>query len=81
MFQTLATLALAAFRKEMWKNVTSFQYKEFKDPLLRRQLRFMANLGTDALPADKLEKVRLALPFALLLSDLNLNCIIVKIST
>ncbi|RWS02537.1 Angiotensin-converting enzyme-like protein, partial [Dinothrombium tinctorium] len=47
----------ARFQKEAWKNATSFAWKEFDDPLIRRWFKTLSILGKAALPADKLREL------------------------
>jgi len=43
----------AKFEKEQWQEVVKFPWKNFQDPLLRRQFKKFSILGTAALPEDK----------------------------
>ncbi|UYV61314.1 hypothetical protein LAZ67_1004328 [Cordylochernes scorpioides] len=43
----------AVFRKEMWRQATSFAWKNLTDPLVRRQFQELAVLGNAVLPEDK----------------------------
>ncbi|UYV61432.1 hypothetical protein LAZ67_1004811 [Cordylochernes scorpioides] len=43
----------AVFQKEMWRQTTSFAWKNLTDPLVRRQFQKLAVLGDAVLPEDK----------------------------
>lgn len=47
----------ARFQKEVWNNVTRFDWQKFQDPDLRRRFRLLSVLGPSALPEDKLTEV------------------------
>lgn len=51
------SLIFADFQKEAWKNSTSFAWKGFKDPLIRRWFKKLSVLGKAALPDDKLKEL------------------------
>ncbi|CAG0883552.1 unnamed protein product, partial [Darwinula stevensoni] len=46
-------LSPTLYRKEAWKNVTSFDWEEFRDPELKRLFKLLSILGTAALPDEK----------------------------
>ncbi|CAG0883553.1 unnamed protein product [Darwinula stevensoni] len=50
-------LIAAHYRKEAWKNVTSFDWEEFHDPELKRLFKLLSILGTAALPDDKFTRL------------------------
>jgi hypothetical protein len=52
------TLEYARFDIDAWKNVTSFDWKHFQDPLIRRWFKALSILGDSALSKDKLKEVR-----------------------
>ncbi|CAG0895205.1 unnamed protein product [Darwinula stevensoni] len=54
------SLVSARYAKEAWKNVTSFQWKKFRDPELKRLFKSLSILGTAALPDDKFTRVNLS---------------------
>nr|AMO02511.1 angiotensin-converting protein 1 [Tityus serrulatus] len=47
----------AEFQKEAWQNITSFAWKDFKDPLIRRWFKKLSILGKAALPNDQLKEL------------------------
>jgi hypothetical protein len=54
------SLIAARFEKEAWKNITSFNWKPFTDPDLKRKFKLLSVLGPSALPEGKLTQVKLA---------------------
>ncbi|UYV61439.1 SETMAR, partial [Cordylochernes scorpioides] len=46
----------AVFQKEMWRQATSFAWKNLTDPLVRRQFGKLSGLGNVVLPEDKFAK-------------------------
>ncbi|UYV61440.1 hypothetical protein LAZ67_1004861 [Cordylochernes scorpioides] len=46
----------AVFQKEMWRQATSFAWKNLTDPLVRRQFGKLSVLGNAVLPEDKFAK-------------------------
>ena len=47
----------AKYQKDVWQGATSFAWKTFRDPHIRRQFRMLAVLGRAALEEDKLTEV------------------------
>ncbi|XP_046453162.1 angiotensin-converting enzyme-like [Daphnia pulex] len=52
------SLVAARFEKEAWKNITSFNWKPFTDPDLKRKFKLLSVLGPSALPEGKLTQYR-----------------------
>lgn len=51
-------LEYAKFQKDVWHKATSYTWKTFRDPSIRRQFRVLSVLGRAALPEDKLREVQ-----------------------
>jgi len=50
-------LEYAKFQKDVWQIATSFAWKTFRDPGIRRQFKVLSVLGRAALPEDNLKEV------------------------
>ena len=50
-------LEYARFQKDVWTAATTYAWKGFRDPHIRRQFRVLAVLGRAALPEDQLKEV------------------------
>ena len=47
----------AKFQTGVWQKATSYAWKTFSDPKIRRQFRVLSVLGRSALPDQKLKEV------------------------
>ena len=47
----------ADFRKEAYKNATLFDWRHFTEADLRRQFRFVVNIGNSVLEGEDLKQV------------------------
>ena len=47
----------AKFQTGVWQKATSYAWKTFSDPKIRRQFRVLSVLGRSALPNNKLKEV------------------------
>ena len=56
LFQNAETLRLAAFEQSVAKNASSFDWKNFKDPLMKREFQHLTDIGISAL--DDKEKLK-----------------------
>jgi hypothetical protein len=59
--QLLASQAEAKFSRKSAKRVSQWNWKQFDNYDTKRQLKIISDLGTAALPDDKLEMVTLTL--------------------
>jgi peptidyl-dipeptidase A len=50
-------LEYAKFQKDVWATATTFKWKTFRDPSIRRQFKVLSVLGRAALPEEKLKEV------------------------
>lgn len=57
LFQLETQLEYAKFQKDVWATATTFKWKTFRDPSIRRQFKVLSVLGRAALPEDKLKEV------------------------
>lgn len=51
-------LEYAKFQKDVWQKATSYAWKTFRDPSVRRQFKVLSVLGRAALPEDKLKEIQ-----------------------
>jgi len=58
-FMMETQLEYARFQKDVWTAATTYAWKRFRDPHIRRQFRVLAVLGRAALPEDQLKEVQL----------------------
>ena len=56
-FQLETQLEYAKFQKDVWSTATTFKWKTFRDPSIRRQFKVLSVLGRAALSEDKLKEV------------------------
>lgn len=56
-FQLETQLEYAKFQKDVWQKATSYAWKTFRDPSVRRQFKVLSVLGRAALPEDNLKEV------------------------
>ncbi|XP_029345454.1 angiotensin-converting enzyme [Acyrthosiphon pisum] len=51
------SLEYSKFSKCMWEETVKYPWTTYKDPNIKRQFKFMSDIGTDALPEDKVKKL------------------------
>lgn len=56
-FQLETQLEYAKFQKDVWATATTFKWKTFRDPSIRRQFKVLSVLGRAALSEEKLKEV------------------------
>ncbi len=56
--QVEQSVARALFLKEAAQNTTRFDWRNFEDADMRRRFSKIADIGTAALPKEKIERVR-----------------------
>ena len=57
LFQLETQMKYAKFQTGVWQKATSYAWKTFSDPKIRRQFRVLSVLGRSALPMNKLKEV------------------------